>query len=104
MFIFLSSKMCIKFYMYLMYNDLFFFLFHNISLILFCQPYCWWVLNPDKLKLFNYLNPGPRNQAQWFIPVCMRLVGEETTLAALMDYHSVCEYKREREREQLKGG
>lgn len=72
----------------LMFNDLFLFRFLfsffslNISLILFCQPYCQQVLNPDKLKLFNYLNPGPRNQVQWFIPVCMRHAGEETTLGA----------------------
>lgn len=73
---------------FLMFNELFvffvclFFLFLNISLILFCQPYCQQVLNPDELKLFNYLNPGPRNQVQWFIPVCMRHAGEETTLGA----------------------
>lgn len=68
-------------YVFIMYNDCFFF-FLNISLIFFCQPYCQGVLNPDKLKLFNYLNPGPRNQARWFILVCMRRMGEETTLAA----------------------
>ena len=84
-----------------MYDDLFFFFsfFLNISLILFCQPFCQGVLNPDKLNLFNYLNPGPRNQAQWFIPVCMRLVGGRNNTRCFDGWPMcVCVCVRERER------
>lgn len=96
-FVFLSKWKCvIILYVYLMYIDLFFPQYISHSL---CQPCCKEVLNPDKLKLFNYLNPGPRNHVQWFILVCMRHVGEkkQQSLLWLMTSVSVCVCKRERE-------